>query len=154
MPELLTLFGSRGITIFIVLLIVLGTIGTLVLLLNGPWWPSVMFQAGQRPQIYRSWLFWTGGTAIVLGYIAFGTAGVAMATTIWIIFAPRFIVARATKTAWKADEPPKRAAALAVRNRIRRGANEAEYAGSECWDQYVLDSARAERQARYQPPGS
>ncbi|MEL0210901.1 MAG: hypothetical protein VW891_10020, partial [Novosphingobium sp.] len=89
----------------------------------------------------------------MLGYTFLGGAGLAVATLLWFILAPAVIVPRATKAAWNADTEEQRTAALAVRNRVRLAARQSKLDGTECWNQYVLDRARAERQAEYQPPG-
>ena len=90
----------------------------------------------------------------VFGYTFLDEAGLAMATLLWFILAPAVIVPRATKAAWNADTEEQRKAALAVRNRVRLAARQPKLDGTGCWNQYVLDRARAERQAEYQPPGA
>lgn len=144
----------RAVIVVSMLLAVAAILGVLVLLLQRPWWPSVVFQTGQRPRAYAPWLIGTFAAVAVLGYTFLGGAGLAMATLLWFILAPAVIVPRATKAAWNADTEEQRVSALAVRNRVRLAARESELDGTECWNQYVLDRARAERQAEYQPPGA
>lgn len=144
----------RAVIVASMLVALAAILGGLLLLLQRPWWPSVVFQTGQRPRAYAPWLIGTFVAVAAFGYTFLGGAGLAMATLLWFIFAPAVIVPRATKAAWKSDNEDQREGALAVRNRARLAAGEPELDGTECWNQYVLDRARAERQAEYQPPGA
>lgn len=151
---MLSVLFVRALIVVTMLIVFAAVLGGLLLLLQRPWWPSVVFQTGQRPRAYVPWLIGTFATIAILGYVIFDAAGLATGSLLWFIFAPAVIVPRATKTAWKSDNEDQREGALAVRNRVRLAAGEPELDGTECWNQYVLDRARAERQAEYQPPGA
>lgn len=147
-------FVIRGGIMILVLIILLALLGGLTLLVRRPWWPSVIFQTGQRPRIYVPWLIGSFAVPAIVGAAIFGPAGLAIMTLLWFAFAPPFIGPRGTKASWDSDKPEERAEALAVRNRIRSALGETDLDGKTYWNQYVLDRARAIRQAKYRPPGN
>jgi hypothetical protein len=137
--------GALGVTA--------GMLTSLVFLLRRPWWPTLIFQTGLRPREYVPWQAGTFAGFAIFGYALLGNAGFTLMTLVWFVFAPAIVVPRATRRIWAADSEDDRAAALAIRNRMRAAAGEAELDGSNFWSQYVLDRARADRQAQYRPPG-
>jgi hypothetical protein len=147
-------FALRAGCALLVALVVFGAGSVIFHLLRGPWWPTIIFQASERPRIVGRWLLGTLGVAIILGYGLFAISGIAIATLIWLLGAPRLIDAKATYAAWRDDPQEDRAAALSVRNRLREAMGEPEFDGQTVWRDYILDHARASRRARYQPPGA
>lgn len=146
-------FLVRGLVMAILLMVVFCIAGVYWLLYTRPWWPSLLYQAVQHPGSYIPWLSATLIASDVLGYSVCGAAGLWCANLLWVLVAPSIIVPRIAQKVWKDDTPETRDAALAVRNRIRASAGQAPLDGSQCWNQYVLDTARAERQAQYRAPG-
>jgi Na+-transporting methylmalonyl-CoA/oxaloacetate decarboxylase gamma subunit len=148
--------GARFVMAVIALALMFGALATLLFLARGPWWPSLIFQAGRRPQLFWTWLAASFALLFLLGATLAGGAGIAFAALAWLVLAPRIIGPVASRIAWKRDRrlaKDKVTAALAIRNRIRRARDESELADGLFWAEYVLDNARAEIQARYKPPG-
>lgn len=122
-------------------------------IVRGPWWPTVLFQAGQRPRL----VFWPLGLTYVVftgvRFLPFGAPGLSAASLAWLFLAPQITSWWATRQAWTADDEHKRESARAVRNRLRDRIGEPEQPVGISWPQYIVDVARAERQAKYEPPG-
>ena len=154
MSSLVPELAGRSIAIVIILAALLAIVVGTSAMMRGPWWPSVIFQTGQRPKIYWRWLVGTFAVTAFVGFVSLGAPGMAITTLLWLLMAPRIIGPRATAAAWREDSPEQREGARAVRNRIRRANEQAEIAEGVQWPEYVLDRARAEMQARYRPPGS
>lgn len=152
----LTLILERLAILGIALVIIAALLAAALLIVRRPWWPSVVFQLGQRPWIFIDWL---GGSFVALTMVLAslgGAAGMALATLLWLIAAPGVIGPIATKAAWKRDtaaNPKADESAREVRNRVRRREMRAEVSEGDFWPEYLLDRWRAEMQARYRPPG-
>lgn len=120
-----------------------------LLLLSGPSWATILFQLSERPEVRRPVIV-SALVAGALGFLPFGSAGLAAAALAWVVLAPRYIASEARRKAWAADDVAIKAEALEVRNRVRELRQEEALPGNVPWPEYILDVAKAKRQRLYQ----
>lgn len=153
MPETWFELTTRLIALAVLAAGLAGVVAATLFVLRGPWWPTVLYQAGQRPRSVYWPLFLSFVALTTVGFLPFGNAGLSAAALIWLFAAPRFAGWWATRRAWANDPLVTQEAARTVRNRIRERSGEPEQPEGQSWPEYIVDVARAERQAKYEPPG-
>jgi hypothetical protein len=131
---------------------------TLVLIWALPrlrWWPECAFQLIARPKLglWRASAVLIGSAALLVLALPPGL-GLPLTPLVWLTIAPHLAAAWTTRAAWKSDPLETRLKAARVRNRLleRRG-EDARVSADQLWAEYVIDEARAARQANYRPPG-
>ena len=136
----------------VLLLVLLATYGIMRL----RWWPECAFQVTVRPTI-GMWriavVLIAAGVVLVLALPL--PVGLPLTPLVWLTVAPHLAAVWINRAAWKADALETRRRAARVRNRLleRRGEDK-RVSVHALWAEYVIDEARAARQARYRPPGS
>lgn len=118
------------------------------------WWPSLLFQAGQRPAVAQKWLLISFLVPSLPLFMLLGGGGLAIGVLGWILGAPAFVGRRIARAAWAEDDNATHEQARELRNEInqRRGLPDLPSPDGP-WRYYVIDAALTKRRARYRPPG-
>lgn len=119
------------------------------------WWPECAFQLIARPKLglWRTIAVLIASAALLVLILPPGL-GLPLTPLVWLTLAPHLAAAWTTRAAWKSDSLDTKSKAARVRNRLleRRG-EETRVSPDQVWPEYVIDEARAARQAKYRPPG-